>query len=344
MVQPKFTLNLTNGARLSRKYDGLTLIESGTILGTLEGLTDGSSNQSQTAMARALNLVQGKYPTYSSIAGLTTVGVVVGQEVLGMAESDDAVRFSITVDTPTQSYTPTFIVSDTTSTQPGKTQILRQDGQIIQLLIPWAIPVPPVPPGGGGVGGGGGGGGPIVGNGRTNPVGAGLNNGLQKQYVPTIDYDECIRRIVFNAVLVAGNFDQLRSDVRTVNSQPCYGLGTGFWKLDVFHTETKDRGRTYSIQAEISASVDHDWSKYAVLRDRNYGQYVTCDQKDLDTAEALPYQWGYIYGGPSGAGNGKGKPFIRVGPYVTSNFQQIFKTLNPSGAPQGSIGGGNRAA
>jgi hypothetical protein len=332
MSQPIFTLNLTDGARLSRTYDGLTLYERGTIVGTLRGLTDGSSNESQTALGRALNAVQAKYPTYASIPGITTVGVVTGQEVLGMAQSDDAVNFSITIDTPTQSYTPTYIVSDTTSVQPGKTQILRQGGSIIQLQIPYTVPAGP-----GQIG-------IIVGLGQGNLVANLQKAGMTKQFVPTIDYDECIRRIVFNAVLVAGNFDQLRTDVRTVNSQPCYGLSTGFWKLDVFHTETKDRGRTYSIQAEISASVDHDWSKYAVLKDRNTGQYVTCDQNDLNTAEGLGYQWGYIYGGPNGAGGGQGKPFIRVGPYVTSNFQQIFNTLNPQGAPQGSIGGGNRAS
>lgn len=326
----EFSLNETEGASLSRQYDGLTLKESGTLIGTVRGLTDGSSNQAQTAMGRALAAVQSKYPTYASIAGVTTAGVVIGQRVLGMTQSDDAVKFAITIDTPTASYSPTFIVSDSTSTQPGKTQILRQGGQIIQLQIAFSAPIDPVV------------GAVIVGLGAAiNPQGANLKNGLQKQYVPTIDYDECVRRIVFNAVLVAGNFDQLRADVRTVNSQPCYGLGAGFWKLDVFHTETRDRGATYSVQAEISASVDHDWSKYVVLRDRGNGQYATCAQADLNAAEGLPYQWGYIYGGPQGPGDGK--PFIRVGPYVTSNFQQIFNTLNPSGAPQGSIGGGNRA-
>src|SRR5438477_7639997 len=95
-----YTVNLIDGGDLSLSYetDG-RILAKGTRIAEVFGMTDGSSDQSATALERALAIVRVDYPRWLSYSNTFRQCKVVGHQAMGQRQSDDACLIRIFYDT-----------------------------------------------------------------------------------------------------------------------------------------------------------------------------------------------------------------------------------------------------
>lgn len=286
---PTILPDLVSDSGLERSYEGPRLIESATRVVQVTDLNDGSGNATATAMDRAVLAVAQQYPPYLRYSS-TSSAVVMGHQGAGIF--DDVIRVKVIYRTPTKEQGDSnggvnLIISDDTSTVPDTTQFGRDStGKLVQLILK-----------------------------ATNANNAALN----KQWVGTTTYDRTLRRIVMAGVTLSQNLDPYRLSVNKVNTATWMGLPRGYWRVMNWRSNTQDLGKSYTVQIELLADTERDWSRYVVLRDRNTGCYITVRQQIIGDLEGKPYEHFIQY--PT---NGNIYGILRYGPYPVTNFVPLF--------------------
>lgn len=308
------TSNITNGATLTRQYDGTTLTERGSIIVNVGALT--SVATPATALAVALNAAQGMYPRGMRFPGALSA-VATAWTPVGRSDSDDVITVRVDFATIQLSFSPgTFVVSDSTSTENDTSQFLRNDNAnpkiLKQLTVPYDAPkAPAVAPNLVGIQFAG-----------TRAIFLSANSAAANaaplpklQYVATVGYEKTMRRVILNTTFPKRNLGKFRAAVNCTNDAPWNGLPAFFWRIFEFDDTTVDLGNNYQIQLGAIADISKDVSKYAAGRDTSTGRIIAVDDNTLNDAQGKPYANDIIY-----QKNG----LLRVGQYAPTSFSSLF--------------------
>lgn len=129
-------------------------------------------------------------------------------------------------------------------------------------------------------------------------------------------YERSVRSMVILATIY-GNPPTIQRDmVGTVNDNDWGGYPRGYWKVDRYRTESRDRGSSYQVTAEVSTKKNEDWSVYDILQNKHTGQYVPIP--DSYAQELVDED--YIYGYTGFLNRG----IVKIGPYALSPFDILF--------------------
>lgn len=269
------TPDIRDGAELSRRYDPLLgLVTYGTRAFLISGLTDGSLNQSATALARAAaaagvpQILTNPYPEDGSIA---PGSVILNYRSRGVPEDDQSVYLYADFDRiqPSgASATPNFIVSDDCSVMSETRQFFP--GTRIPLTVEWQDPN----------------------DDASAPV----------TRTATMEFDFSLRKLVLSGIIRNSNINTFRAAVTSVNDDTFMGLPKGYWKFARLATQQygliaptdpsqqpspNDPNQPYQITAELISKQIEDWRQFALF-DTEFGWAQVSDD-DVATINGFGY-------------------------------------------------------
>lgn len=255
---------------------------------SVENLDDGSSTQSATALARALQAF-GVPPRGTSL-GNGGPAVVVGYSSQQMPNTDNAALLYINYDTPTASGGGSggFVSSDSTVEIESTTQL--HPAMLRPLAMSWSDPADP--------------------------------NAATQDDVVSMSYPDSLRSLVVEGVFTEAFLDgTVRPSVNKVNNAKWHGLGVAYWRFinisSALTIGSSSGNVLYAAQFSLATHSNRDWSSYAVFRDTHTGKFKTVARADTLAAQGVKYDFDIIYNKP-------GKGILRAGMYDLANFLNLF--------------------
>jgi hypothetical protein len=147
-----------------------------------------------------------------------------------------------------------------------------------------------------------------------------VNAADASEFIPedylVIHYDRPIRALQILATIYGDPPTIQREMVGTVNDNTWLGYPVGYWKVDSYSTESRDRGSSWQVSASVSSKKNEDWSVYGILQNKHTGQFVEVSDTQIGLLVAQPYIYGQ-YVVPN-------KGCVKVGPYTVSPFDLLF--------------------
>lgn len=149
-------------------------------------------------------------------------------------------------------------------------------------------------------------------------------------YAPMRSYQ--ISQLIYGSMTPQQPFNGSRSPIKLsgnvdkgefichVNSDTWKGKKPGFWLMNDYSTSESKYQGFYQAESSAITKVTEDWSETGILRNAQTGKFVPVDPKKIAAMNAKDYKYGMIY--PTDAGNQDG--IVRVGPYPTVSFSQLF--------------------
>lgn len=249
-------------AKIDRIYDnGITIYEGARVF-LVSGLTDGSSDQSKTALNRAIEVnglpkIGDPYPGKPGLAGC----VCTGHRPISLNESDDAVLVVAIYSTPLPigGTTQAVIVSVEKDTVllPETAQLHPADGSLIVVQLPNTAP-------------------------------------KDQQFRPAdIPYNPPMKRMTITAVVRVANVDALEDAVGTVNDTTWQGKPAGFWLYNHFREITTNQFPiVIALSLEFLTRIRRPWLQYDIARSDMLGTRLSVDPKVLVKVRAMKYFYG----------------------------------------------------
>jgi hypothetical protein len=142
------------------------------------------------------------------------------------------------------------------------------------------------------------------------------NNSVATDYCP-IKYQAPYRVIQISGKILGMPPAGQRQMIRHVNNADWVGHPKGYWLMERYTGDTKDRGNSFDLSCQVASWEEHDWSEYGILRNHHTGRFVQVTDQEMDDLVAMPYKYGII------PRNG----VVRVGPYREANFAALFGDL-----------------
>lgn len=291
------TADLTKDSGISQEFNQLyQVIRRATRAYLVSGLTDGSLDQSATALARALGAF-GVPLLGDAYDNIRFPGCVCTRHDLRAAEgTDDAVELVASFETLLPggpNTTSLFIETDDDCEVEATTQLLMPlpgdvATQPIQITVDYDPSIAGTPP--------------------TDPP-------TPKGSKPAnTSFPQTIRRLVLQGVVVATSLDSFRGYRSYVNDQPWHGLPKGYWRFTRFSTQTGRAGGIFVVNAEITTWQTKNWAVYEVYYSPQLGQFVSVDPAVVKGLNDLPYSRGVL----------KANGITKVGHYFSTDFLALF--------------------
>lgn len=149
---------------------------------------------------------------------------------------------------------------------------------------------------------------------------------IDDEFVP-FDYVQFAYERHYRVVSISATINNLpplgnRQAMGRVNDATWYGYPRGYWRVDAFEADSRDRGSTYQIQTEVASRIDEDWATYGILMNKHTGKYVKVNVSDVDFLVAFDYQYGLKYPTPNPDPLNSG--IVKIGPYKLVNFAALY--------------------
>lgn len=316
---PILVKDIIEGAELNVRTDSYYgAVYYGTRSFLVKHLTDGSTNQSASALARALETVglpqlrTNPYPEDLTIAPNASIQ---NYRVRSIRNSDDAVFLFADFDTPILPSSPAvFTASDDYGLQQVTTSLFP--GTWEPLSFSWKDPA--------------------------DPAAQNVTD------TATMSFPIPLRKIVLSGWVANRDLDVYRPAFRMVNSDTWRGLPPGYWLFAGMHTERDaaasplpavDGGFQVPVDGPINRAtlnnslnnpdarfqssfqcitkVTEDWRQAEAFRSQHTGKLVTVPKTITDAARAKPYTYGV---------DANANGLIVVGLFQMTSFTALFGT------------------
>lgn len=310
-----------NNVRADSRYG---LVFYGTRAFMARGLTNGSVNQSASALARSLASVGlpqiggNPYPEDFTIAPNC---VILNYRSQGVRESDDAALLFADYDTPILPATPAlFTISDDSSLMQSQRQLLPGTGEPFRQTFQYTDPT--------------------------------ASHSVPR--TATLPIMMPIRKMVLSGPIANRDLDTYRNKLATVNDASWRGLPLGYWLFTAFRSvrdtaaallagtnnfQTPVNGpidratvsnminnpdQKFNASVELESKVIEDWSLFSLFVDPRTGETVQVNSSIAISAYSDVYDYGVFDIGTDGSPNGGGAGLLVVGPYQLSSFSALF--------------------
>lgn len=258
---PTIAIDILEGAGLERKDDpnaGTTLY-TGSRIAAVSGLTDGSDDQTRTALLRAMSIVAAAHPPGEAYDDTIPYCKIVGYAADGM--TDDVARVRLIYDTPvgqtgSGSGVAWTIESDGDVVE-STTQINHASGGVLQ--VSWQDPDD-------------------------------ADNRMQD--VCNVRYGELLRRVRLSAIMPVANVPTYEAAQKSVNNATFRGLAKGYWRFKRFATVAYFGAAYVSCVVELDSRVNRDWSEVHILRDTHTNKLVRVADADATALRNADYVYG----------------------------------------------------
>lgn len=277
----------------------------------VEGLDDGSSNQSATALARAL--AASGIPVQGSPApGQPGQGgaVALDYATIVIPGSDNSVYLLVIYRNAAPGSPVAFLVSDDTELTVESTQLHPRDkSPMIYSYQPPMVaqknaPANPNAPANN----------PTFGKAVYFVVTPTDTQAKAEPKQANFRYSRPIRKVVLQGYVIEKDLNASRSAIGSVNLRTWLNYPPGYWRLDEFRTESVLFGQIIKVTVGLTSRVNENWMVWEPFYSGTLGRTVTVKAEDKNKI----LKRGYFYGWQ--AENG----IIAAGLYPFADFKSIL--------------------